>query len=449
MRLQLLLLACCFVAIVNSQNAGELTPEYHPPLIIQSCDASGCQPENTGIVIDADTRRLYSVADNSVSCYTGSGWNPVLCPDGQTCAQNCAIDGFTQDEYNNRFGISTSGSALRLAYLTQSEMGMNIGSRTYLLGEDNNYRLFYLKNRELSVTFDYSTTTCGMDAGVYFLAMDGDGGMSRYPDNKAGAKYGTGYCDAQCPHYLRYSNGQVNLDVSSEYGICCVEMDIMEANRWAATVTTHGCTAEGYFVCNGVDCGDGANFFEGVCDKSGCDYSSARQNNRYFFGGNDTFTVDSSQPFTVITQFLTDDGSDSGKLVEIKQIWIQNGVEIPVPFANWGYTNDYNSITEEFCAASKTMFGEFNDFAEQGGLESLANAFDNGVVMAFAFWEDPSTYMQWLDSISPPDADPEAPGAYRGPCPLDAGKPEDNHVNYADAYHTISDIKIGTIGSTY
>lgn len=29
--------------------------------------------------------------------------------------------------------------------------------------------------------------------------MDHDGGMSRFPSNKAGAKFGTGYCDSQCP----------------------------------------------------------------------------------------------------------------------------------------------------------------------------------------------------------------------------------------------------------
>lgn len=27
--------------------------------------------------------------------------------------------------------------------------------------------------------------------------MDADGGMARFPTNKAGAKYGTGYCDSQ------------------------------------------------------------------------------------------------------------------------------------------------------------------------------------------------------------------------------------------------------------
>ena len=40
--------------------------------------------------------------------------------------------------------------------------------------------------------------------------MDEDGGMSKYSGNKAGAKYGTGYCDAQCPRDLKFINGEVS-----------------------------------------------------------------------------------------------------------------------------------------------------------------------------------------------------------------------------------------------
>ena len=32
---------------------------------------------------------------------------------------------------------------------------------------------------------------------LYFSEMSADGGLSKYSTNKAGAKYGTGYCDAQ------------------------------------------------------------------------------------------------------------------------------------------------------------------------------------------------------------------------------------------------------------
>ena len=40
--------------------------------------------------------------------------------------------------------------------------------------------------------------------------MDADGGTSKHPTNKGGAKYGTGYCDAQCPHDVKWINGKAN-----------------------------------------------------------------------------------------------------------------------------------------------------------------------------------------------------------------------------------------------
>ena len=43
--------------------------------------------------------------------------------------------------------------------------------------------------------------------------MDADGGLAKYPTNKAGAPYGTGYCDAQCPRDLKFIAGKVSSEV--------------------------------------------------------------------------------------------------------------------------------------------------------------------------------------------------------------------------------------------
>jgi cellulose 1,4-beta-cellobiosidase len=78
--------------------------------------------------------------------------------------------------------------------------------------------------------------------------MDEDGGVSKYPSNKAGAKYGTGYCDAQCPRDLKFINGEANSaqwtpstnDQNAglgQYGSCCSEMDI-----WCVTLCCSSCT---------------------------------------------------------------------------------------------------------------------------------------------------------------------------------------------------------------
>ena len=48
-----------------------------------------------------------------------------------------------------------------------------------------------------------SQLPCGLNGALYFVEMQADGGLSEYPGNKAGAAYGTGYCDAQCPHDIK------------------------------------------------------------------------------------------------------------------------------------------------------------------------------------------------------------------------------------------------------
>ncbi|KAG6878613.1 hypothetical protein C0995_007523, partial [Termitomyces sp. Mi166 len=42
--------------------------------------------------------------------------------------------------------------------------------------------------------------------------MEADGGMAEHSTNKAGAKYGTGYCDSQCPRDLKFIDGEANSD---------------------------------------------------------------------------------------------------------------------------------------------------------------------------------------------------------------------------------------------
>ena len=165
--------------------------------------------------------------------------------------------------------------------------------------------------------------------------MDADGGMAKYDGNKAGAKLGTGYCDAQCPHDLKFINGEPNVDGwkpsatdpnagVGKYGTCCAEMDIWESNSISTAYTAHACSVTEQTRCEGVQCGDnGGDRFKGVCDKNGCDIQPYRLGNTSFFGPGSSFMLDTTKPMTVTTQFITDDGTDGGKLVEIRRSYVQ------------------------------------------------------------------------------------------------------------------------------
>ena len=172
-----------------------------------------------------------------------------------------------------------------------------------------------------------------------------DGGMSEFSGNNAGAKYGTGYCGAQCPHDIKFINGEGNSDGwapsstdpnagTGKYGSCCAEMDIWEANSISSAFTAHPCSKSGQYRCEGTECGDDSKGqrFDGICDKDGCDLNPYRAGVHDFFGAGKT--VDTSQKITVVTQFITSDGTDNGDVVEIRRKFVQNGKVIEHPKSN-------------------------------------------------------------------------------------------------------------------
>ena len=101
-------------------------------------------------------------------------------------------------------------------------------------------------------------------------------------------------------------------------------MDIWEANSVSAAFTPHVCSKPGQTMCTGnSSCGVGNDRYDGVCDKDGCDFNSYRMGNHSFYGKGDI--VDTSSKFTVVTKFMTDDGTDTGTLKAIRRVYVQNG----------------------------------------------------------------------------------------------------------------------------
>jgi cellulose 1,4-beta-cellobiosidase len=154
-----------------------------------------------------------------------------------------------------------------------------------------------------------------------------------------------------------------------------------EANSISQAATTHPCTEEGLYKCEGTSSGDnGPDRYDGVCDKDGCDLAPYRSGNTKFFGAGDGFDVDSSRKMTVVTQFITDDGTDEGELVEVKRFFVQDGNVIETPDATYG-GKTYNSISDDMCAAQKKVFNETNDNLAKGGIKAMGEAMERGMVL--------------------------------------------------------------------
>lgn len=220
-----------------------------------------------------------------------------------------------------------------------------------------------------------------------------------------------------------------------------------EANKAATSYTPHPCENNAYHACEGDSCGGtfSEDRYGGTCDADGCDFNPYRQGDREFYGEGSSFTIDSTAPIRVITQFLT--GSD-GNLNEIRRIYQQNGQTIENTESTAPGNDGHNSITAEFCSTQKTAFGEEeNQFDDFGGLAHMGQALETGMVLAFSLWTDAHAFMLWLDSTYPTDE--SGWGAERGPCSPDNRTPPELEANYPGSSVTFSNIRFGPIGSTF
>ncbi|KAF8997523.1 glycosyl hydrolase family 7-domain-containing protein [Cyathus striatus] len=313
------------------------------------------------------------------------------------------------------------------------------------MADKNKYEVFQLLNKEFTFNIDVSNLPCSLNGALYFTEMDADGGLSKYSGSKAGAKYGTGYCDAQCAHDLKFIGGEANVagwtpstsDSNSgtgNWGACCHEVDIWEANSISAAFTPHPCTKDGLFHCTGIDCHVG-NRYGGVCDADGCDFNS------YSMGAKDFFspgkTVDSMKMMTVITQFITDDNTSTGTLKEIRCVYVQDGNVIQNSKVNIPeLSTEYDSLTDQ-----KTIFGDADDFSKKGGLAAINKSLARGGILVMSTWDDYDANMLWLDSSYPTTKNSSAPGVACGTCSTDSGVPADVEAASPNSSVTFSNIR--------
>ena len=207
------LASLALLGLAVAQTPGE-TPEVHPEIETFKCTvADGCTSQTSYIVLDSDSHWVHQKDDDSKNCGVwGEGADPEVCPDKETCAENCIVEGMGLEDYTAH-GITTDGSALTLDMF--AEDGSQLSPRVYLLApDDQNYELFQLTPGEFSFDVDISKLPCGMNGALYMSEMAADGGLSDL--NTGGAHYGTGYCDAQC-YATPFANGEVSYHIFPTY----------------------------------------------------------------------------------------------------------------------------------------------------------------------------------------------------------------------------------------
>lgn len=160
-------------------------------------------------------------------------------------------------------------------------------------------------------------------------------------------------------------------------------MDIWEANARATQIAPHTCNQTGLYECSGEECA-----FNGVCDKNGCGYNPYVLGNKEYYGTG--YTVDTTQPFTVVTQFPAD---ENGGLKEIRRLYVQDGKVLANAAVNVTGPPDVDYIDDEYCTATGAT-----RYMELGGNTEMGEALERGMVLIFSIWWDEGGYMNWLDS---------------------------------------------------
>ncbi|KAG8935204.1 hypothetical protein FRC01_005460, partial [Tulasnella sp. 417] len=158
-------------------------------------------------------------------------------------------------------------------------------------------------------------------------------------------------------------------------------------------------------------------------------------------------TVDTTKKITVVTQFITDNGTATGNLKEIRRLYVQNGVVIANTVNQIPGIPAVNSITDAYCDAQKAVFGDELSFQNHGGMTVMGDSLKRGGVLVLSIWDDYAVNMHWLNSYFPPEC--TGYGCERGTCAANTGVPAEVEVTAASATVTYSNIKVGDIGSTY
>jgi len=481
MQSAMLSVALCLgsLSVASAQGVGGYKQEAGPEITLRKCTAPGsCKANKHKLTMDANWRWVHVDGDYT-NCYKGNVWTEECPGDGAECAKACVLEGIDAEQYEGTYGVTTTGDGVTMNLVNEHDYGISVGARLYVLNGEDKYEMFKMLNQEFAFDAEMGPLECGINGAVYFIEMQENGGKD-IGNNKAGAKYGTGYCDAQCPHDIKFIDGEANLkdwqpnkkDKSGNmgvgyYGACCNEMDIWEANARSSAYTPHPCSVPSMYRCEGTECGDNDKDerYKGVCDKDGCDFASWRMGARGFYGKGSEFTINTEKKLTQVTQFVTDDGTESGDLVEIRRVWGQDGkiiMNTDAPHMKKGGKVEGlknplkkdcigagDSLTDDICKSQNERFGDINDFANHGAHKVMGESLQRGHVLAISLWDDVDVSMMWLDSWFPRHKDKNTPGVSRGPCEGGStSTPTYVRGKYPDAKVTYTNFAVGCLGCT-
>merc|ERR1719203_134537 len=227
-------------------------------------------------------------------------------------------------------GGSVESGSLTLGH----NSGLTLFSKFSKHWEPDNIAQLKVLGKMLSFTVDLSRVGCACNLAFYLISAPGlDWNGKPDPGTDRGG---------QPPYYC---------DANMVGGQWCPEIDIMEANNHAFQATPHKCDPP-------------ANGHYSSCDRGGCEQNTRDRLGSY--GPGKRYTIDTTRPFEVKTEFLESAGSLTGMRTALSQDDRQ------VVLDHAGCDSEY--------------------------LKSLSDAVAAGMSLRITYWGDSSETMAWMDS---------------------------------------------------
>ena len=223
-------------------------------------------------------------------------------------------------------------------------------------GEPYGYFQWSLLGNELSYTVDLSNVGCSCNAALYFVSMPGynRSSTSIHPDPLQSY-----YCGANAGKPSR------NTSNATGRGNYCPEMDVLEANKFAAQSTPH--------ICNGTNRGPG---FYPMCDWHGC-ATAVYNMSKAAMCPSANCTIDTRRPFRHSVSFPRD--ARTHKLASIRNLFEQEG-------RSFAFDSCTHGVNAQWTGGDSAAY-----------LEKMDGNLAKGMVMDISLWGLSNKGMGWLD----------------------------------------------------
>lgn len=222
-------------------------------------------------------------------------------------------------------------------------------------GDPSGYYQWQVLGRALSYSVDLSDVGCSCNAALYLVSMPGYNASSGLvPDPRSAY-----YCGANA------GKPSVNTSASVGRGNYCPEMDIIEANSFAAQSTPH--------ICNGTNHGPG---FYPMCDHHGCATAVYNQS-KTAMCKSDRCTINTGRLFRHTVSFPVDEVT--GALKAISNEFEQDG----------------RVFTFDSCTGG--VNAEWTNGSSAAYLSKMESNLRMGMVLDISLWGLSNGGMSWLD----------------------------------------------------